>query len=87
VPETLAEPTLIASRTSSTDTLAKAGSGPKSKPGKKPNLRNFGEKNRVLKTVLKEPIPQFFYFAFAIVKLWNRFLLDIQKKWLLLRKL
>jgi len=52
---TSAELTLIMSRTSSTDTLAKADSGPKSKTEKKQNLRNFGGKNYVKKTVSKEP--------------------------------
>jgi len=48
---TSGELTLITSRTSSTDTLANADSGPKKKTGKKTDLTYFGEKNRVLKTV------------------------------------
>ena len=45
----------VTSRTSLTDTLAIAGSGPKQlrKLREKPDLRNFGEKNHVKKTVSK----------------------------------
>ena len=42
---TSAELTLITSRTSSTDTLANADSGPKTTTGKKPDLTYFGKKN------------------------------------------
>jgi len=51
---TSAELTLITSRTSSTDTPANADSDPKTETGKKPNLRNFGEKNPKGKTVIKK---------------------------------
>jgi hypothetical protein len=41
---------LITPRTSSTDTLAIADSGPKQKTRNKPNLTYFGEKDHVEKT-------------------------------------
>jgi len=49
---TSAELTLITSRTSSTDTLAKQTLAP-NENGKEANLRNFGEKNYARKTVEK----------------------------------
>jgi len=49
---TSAELTLITSRTSSTNTLAKQ-TLLQTKTGKKPNLRNFGEENYIRKTVSK----------------------------------